>query len=273
MRAPFLGGPVVFILALLLAAFEAWPASAAEMPTDFVYLSDIDPSIEQDMRYAGADNFTGRKVPGYDAPECVLVRQAAEALKAVQADVKAKGLTLKVYDCYRPAQSVAAFVAWSKAPDGPDEKAVHYPALAKTELFPQGYIATVSGHSRGATMDLTLVPLGGETVQPATGGHALGACTAPAAMREADTSIDMGTGFDCFDVKANTAVQGLSVAQQQNRLMLVDAMARHGFKNYEKEWWHYTLENEPYPNTVFDFPIEPRDTRRIDGSMSQPAPK
>jgi len=242
----------------IAAALSAIPASAAEMPKDFVYLSDIDPSIEQDMRYAGADNFTARRVPGYDAPECVLVREAAEALKAVQADVKANGLSLKVYDCYRPAEAVAAFVAWSKAPDDPDSKAIHYPALDKTELFPQGYIATVSGHSRGATMDLTLVPLDAESVQRSTGGNALGACTAPAAMREADTSIDMGTGFDCFDVKANTAVPGLSAEQQQNRQELVDAMARHGFKNYDKEWWHYTLENEPYPDTVFDFPIEPR---------------
>jgi zinc D-Ala-D-Ala dipeptidase len=167
MRAPF--------FALLLSALAAIPASAAEMPKDFVYLSDVDPSIEQDMRYAGADNFTGRPVPGYDAPECVLVRQAAEALKAVQAEVKAKGLLLKVYDCYRPAEAVAAFVAWSKAPDDPDSKAAHYPALAKAELFPQGYIAAVSGHSRGATMDLTLVPLDTDPVRPATGGNALGA--------------------------------------------------------------------------------------------------
>jgi zinc D-Ala-D-Ala dipeptidase len=250
MRTPF--------LALLLSALAAIPASAADMPKDFVYLSDIDPSILQDMRYAGAANFTGRPVPGYDAPECVLVRQAAEALKAVQADVKAKGLSLKVYDCYRPSQAVAALVAWSNAPDDPDSKAVHYPALAKTELFPQGYIAAVSGHSRGATMDLTLVPLDAESVQPATTWNALGACTAPAADREADTSIDMGTGFDCFDVKANTAVPGLTMAQLQNRKMLVDAMARQGFKNYDKEWWHFTLENEPYPDTVFDFPILPR---------------
>jgi D-alanyl-D-alanine dipeptidase len=245
---------VVLTVSAVLAAI---PASVAEMPKDFVYLRDIDPSIEQDMRYAGADNFTGRKVPGYDAAECVMVRQAAEALKEVQAYVKAKGLSLKVYDCYRPPQAVAAFVDWSKAPDDPDEKAVHYPALAKSELFPQGYIATVSGHSRGATMDLTLVPRNAPA-RPEANEHALGACTAPAADREADTSIDMGTGFDCFDVKANTAFPGLSTEQQQNRDMLVDAMARHGFKNYEKEWWHYTLENEPYPDTVFDFPIEPR---------------
>jgi D-alanyl-D-alanine dipeptidase len=250
--------PAIFLCVVVSAA----PSRADDMPKAFVYLSDIDPSIEQDMRYAGADNFTGRTVPGYDAPECVLVRQAAEALKAVQADVKAKGLSLKVYDCYRPAEAVAAFVAWSKVPDDPDSKAVHYPALAKTALFPQGYIAAVSSHSRGATMDLTLVPLDAESVQPATGGNALGACTAPAAMREADTSIDMGTGFDCFDVKANTAASELTPEERDNRKTLVDAMARHGFKNYEKEWWHFTLANEPYPDTVFDFPIEPRGSSK-----------
>jgi zinc D-Ala-D-Ala dipeptidase len=245
------------LVLIFIAAIAAMPCAAEEMANGFVYLRDVDPTILQDMRYAGTDNFTGHAVNGYDAPECVLVREAAEGLKAVQAEVKTKGLSLKVYDCYRPGQAVAAFVAWSKASDDPDSKAVHYPALAKAELFPQGYIAAVSGHSRGATMDLTLVPLDADPVQPPTGGNALGACTAPAAMREADTSIDMGTGFDCFDVKANTAVPGLSMAQQQNREMLVDVMARHGFKNLDKEWWHYTLENEPFPNTVFDFPIEP----------------
>ncbi len=246
-------------LVLLIGAILApMPAGAMEMPKDFVYLSDIDPTIEQDMRYAGADNFTGQPVPGYDAPECVLVRQAAEALKAVQADVKAKGLRLKVYDCYRPAQAVAAFVAWAKAPDDPDSKAVHYPDLAKTELFPQGYIAAVSGHSHGATMDLTLVPLDAHPTSPAPREQALGACSAPPDDREADNSIDMGTGFDCFDVKANTETAGLTPEEQENRKSLVEAMDRHGFKNYDKEWWHYTLENEPYPDTVFDFPILPR---------------
>src|SRR5262245_28605217 len=136
-------------------------AFAAEMPKDFVYLRDIDPTILQDMRYAGRDNFTGEPVPGYDAPECVLLRPAAEALAAVQADLRAKGLTLKVYDCYRPARAVASFVEWAKKPDDPAEKAIHYPNLPNSALFPI-YIATRSGHSRGATLDLTVVKLGSE---------------------------------------------------------------------------------------------------------------
>jgi zinc D-Ala-D-Ala dipeptidase len=246
---------LILVLSLGLAAT---PLRAAEMPGGFVYLRDVDPSIQQDMRYAGSDNFTGHPVPGYGAAECVLVKQAAEALEAVQADVKSRGLGLKVYDCYRPAPAVAAFVAWSKRPDDADSKAVHYPALAKSALFPEGYIATASGHSRGATMDLTLIPLGAEPASPSSGPRALGACTAPEAEREADDSLDMGTGFDCFDVKANTDASGLTAGERGNRQILLDAMARHGFKNYAKEWWHYTLDREPYPDTYFDFPIEPR---------------
>ena len=192
-----------------------------------------------------------------DAAECVLVRQAAEALKAVQADVKAKGLTLKVYDCYRPARAVAAFVAWAKQPDDPKAKTTYYPNLPKSALFPD-YIATRSGHSRGATLDLTLVPIdaageaqAGENAKPR-------ACTAPQKGHAPDGSLAMGTSFDCFDVKANTAALGLSKEERENRDRLVEAMQAHGFKNYPMEWWHFTLQPEPYPDTIFDFPIAPR---------------
>jgi D-alanyl-D-alanine dipeptidase len=241
----------------LLVSILATPAHAGDMPKGFVYLRDVDPSIEQDMRYAGPNNFTGERVPGYDAPECVLVREAAEGLKAVQADVKAKGFTLKVYDCYRPARSVKAFVDWSKLPDDPKAKATYYPALAKGALFPD-YVALVSGHSRGATMDLTLVPLDPPAAPAAPPSGGTMACTSLEGQRVPDTSIDMGTAFDCFDVKANTEISGLTDRQRANREMLVRVMKRHGFKNYDKEWWHYTLENEPFPETIFDFPIEPR---------------
>jgi D-alanyl-D-alanine dipeptidase len=248
---------MIRLIAVLGASFAATRVLAAGLPAAFVYLRDVDPTIQQDMRYAGSDNFTEHPVPGYKSPECVLVREAAEALKAVQADLKQQGLGLKVYDCYRPAEAVGAFVTWSKQPDDPDSKAVHYPAFAKTSLFLQGYIATVSGHSRGATMDLTLIPRGAKAVPPSATGHALGACTAPRAEREGDDSLDMGTGFDCFDVKANTEASGLTPEEQANRKLLVDAMARRGFKNYPKEWWHYTLDPEPYPDTIFNFPILP----------------
>jgi zinc D-Ala-D-Ala dipeptidase len=246
-------------LVVFLIAVAATPAPAGEMPDGFVYLRDVDPTILQDMRYAGMQNFTGHVVPGYDAPECVLAKQAAEALKAVQGELREKQLTLKVYDCYRPARAVAAFVAWSKLPDDSKAKSSYYPGLEKRDLFPD-YIALVSSHSRGATMDLTIVPLtAGEPARPPP--DAPTPCTAAIGKRAPDTSIDMGTAFDCFDVKAHTVVPGLDAEQQQNRQMLVDVMARHGFKNYEKEWWHYTLEGEPYPDTVFDFLIEPRGSQ------------
>jgi D-alanyl-D-alanine dipeptidase len=233
-------------------------ASAAALPEGFVYLRDIDPTILQDMRYAGSNNFTGAPVTGYDAAECVLVRPAAEALAAVQADLRAKGLTLKVYDCYRPARAVAAFVEWAKAPDDPSAKTTYYPNLPKAALFPD-YIATRSGHSRGATVDLTLVPITSEPQSPTPAESAAPlSCTAPQQGRAPDGSLAMGTRFDCFDVKANTAAPGLSQEEEDNRATLVEAMQARGFKNYPLEWWHFTLEPEPYPDTIFDFPVAPR---------------
>jgi len=238
----------------------AFSASAGEMPKNFVYLADIDPTIQQDMRYASANNFIGKVVPGYAAPECVLVKPAAEALKRVQADVRAKGFTLKVYDCYRPARAVAAFVDWAKEPDDRKAKTIYYPNLPKSALFPD-YIATRSGHSRGATLDLTLVPI--DTAQ------AVGAddrepkpCTAPQVEHAPDGSLAMGTTFDCFDLKSHTIVPGLTDEERANRSILVDAMTAQGFKNYANEWWHYTLEGEPYPDTIFDFPIEARPAKQ-----------
>ena len=247
-----------FALALCIAAtLVVAQARADDMPKDFVYLADIDPSIQQDMRYASANNFVGKVVPGYSAPECVLVRQAAEALKRVQAVVHANGFTLKVYDCYRPARAVAAFVDWAKQPDDPEAKMVYYPNLPKSALFPD-YIATRSSHSRGATMDLTLVPLGETTPNDEGNNHAKGPCTAPQAKSAPDGSLAMGTTFDCFDLKSHTIVPGLTDEERTNRAMLVDAMKAEGFNNYANEWWHYTLDGEPYPDTIFDFLILPR---------------
>jgi D-alanyl-D-alanine dipeptidase len=251
--------PLSFSLACLAAvalSSAGAPAFAAEMPNDFVYLRDIDPNILQDMRYAGRDNFTGEPVPGYDAPECVLLRPAAEALAAVQADLRAKGLTLKVYDCYRPARAVAAFVEWAKKPDDPAAKATHYPNLPKSALFPD-YIATRSGHSRGATLDLTIVKLASEPQAETETATPL-PCTEPQQGLGSDGSLDMGTSFDCFDVEANTAAQGLTREEQDNRATLLGAMQARGFKNYPLEWWHFTFEPEPYPDTIFDFPIVAR---------------
>ncbi len=249
--------------ALLVCLLGLWtatlPASASEMPKDFVYLRDVDPTIQQDMRYAGANNFTGGPVPGYDAGECVLARQVAEALKAVQADLRAKGLGLLVYDCYRPTTAVAAFVDWAKLPDDLRAKATWYPNLNKSDLFPE-YIATRSGHSRGATLDLTLEPLEAAGEAQAGADAQPRACTAAQEGHAPDGSLAMGTSFDCFDMKANTAASGLTGEERSNRAMLVEAMQARGFKNYPMEWWHFTWQPEPYPDTYFDFPIKPRPT-------------
>src|SRR5262249_30941580 len=162
---------------------------------DFVYLRDVDPSIAQDIRYAGGANFTGRPVDGYDAGECVLLRQAADALKKVQAAVQTQGLSLKVYDCYRPARAVAAFVAWAKEPDDPKAKTTYYPNLAKSALFPD-YIATRSGHSRGATLDLTLVKADAVGTPAETEEGKPRACNAAQKGHAPDGSLVMGTSFD-----------------------------------------------------------------------------
>jgi D-alanyl-D-alanine dipeptidase len=145
-------------------------------------------------------------------------------------------------------------VEWAKTPDDAKAKTVYYPNLPKSALLPD-YIATRSGHSRGATMDLTLVPLSpSEEAAPQSGG----ACTAPQTGEAPDGSLAMGTTFDCFDLKSHTIVPGLTEEERTNRTILVEAMQAQGFKNYPKEWWHFTLEGEPYPDTIFDFPIEPR---------------
>jgi D-alanyl-D-alanine dipeptidase len=152
---------------------------------------------------------------------------------------------------------VASFVDWAKQPDDPKAKSIYYPALEKRDLFP-GYIATRSGHSRGSTMDLTLVPTESTAPFEASIAQSIAACTATEGARAPDNSLDMGTSFDCFDTKANTEASGLTDSERKNRDLLVDVMRRHGFENYDKEWWHFTLEGEPYPDTIFDFPILPR---------------
>jgi len=223
------------------------------MPEGFVHLRSVDPTIAQDIRYAGADNFTGRPVPGYDAAECVLVDGAAEALRQVQAALKAEGLGLKVFDCYRPAQAVSAFVRWAKQPANPNLKRAYHPRVAKNRLFP-AYIARRSGHSRGAAVDLTLVDLSPASAQASRDG---GICRRPRGRAIARADLDMGTGFDCFDRLSRTDAPGISKIQRENRALLVRVMRQHGFRNYAGEWWHFSFRPEPYPETYFDFPVPP----------------
>ncbi|MCB0902185.1 MAG: M15 family metallopeptidase [Actinobacteria bacterium] len=224
-------------------------------PEGFVRLSTVAPGIVQEMRYAGEHNFLGRPVKGYDVGECWLTAPAARALARAQRTVEAQGYQFKVYDCYRPQRAVDDFVAWAQDPDDDVTRAEFYPRLEKDVLFPQGYILEKSGHTRGSTVDLTLIPAGAGVSPEWTAGGPLVDCAAPADERFADTSIDMGTGFDCFDPLSATASKQTTAEQAANREVLVDAMTEAGFTNLPEEWWHYTLDDEPYPDTYFDTPI------------------
>jgi D-alanyl-D-alanine dipeptidase len=200
MRAALLltGATVSFLFGLIVEAVAAERGKA--LPQGFVYLKDIDPTIVQDVRYATPFNFTGARVPGYDAPECVLLREVAMALKAAQDELRAQNLGLKVYDCYRPRRAVRAFVDWvEKTGSKGDER--HYPHTSRADLVKLGYISAVSSHSYGTAVDLTLIALPFKASQ-AEAGKSYGSCVAPKAEREPDESLDMGTGFDCFDTQS-----------------------------------------------------------------------
>lgn len=257
-RAAAVWGAVCAV-ALCCPPASAQPSPLA--PDDFVALQDVDPSILQDIRYYTPHNFTGDPVNGYLAPLCILTRQAADALARAQRDFVEDGFTLKVYDCYRPQRAVDQFVSWAENLADERMKAEFYPRVEKSALFADGYIAERSGHSRGSTVDLTLVPLPAGPTPSYLPGQPLIDCTAPQAVRFPDNSIDMGTGFDCFDTMANTSDPRINGEQTKNRTLLLEGLERYGFVNYDKEWWHFTYRpadiGEPFPDTIFDFPVDP----------------
>ncbi len=243
-------------LIALLAAASVSQANAQTLPGGFVYLRDIDPTIIQDIRYATSNNFVGRPLNGYGAGECVVKREVGVRLKAVQQELARWKLSLKMLDCYRPARAVADMVAWAQ--NGKETPAEHRynPALSKTELFRLGYVANHSQHSTGAALDLTLVDLKADHSARFDPAKAYADCTAPADARAPEGSIDMGTGYDCSDVKAHTAATSITPTQRHWRDLLVAAMARQGFVNYSREWWHFSLPGAGGP--AYDFPIRPR---------------
>ncbi len=237
-----------FALLLLLVPALTWACPdddpEEERPDDIVPLRTIASNILQDIRYAGRDNFLGARVSGYDSPQCLLTREAAHALMRAQSTLLRKGWQLKIYDCYRPQRAVQHFVRWAaKSEEGTRER--YYPTLSKPQLLEQAYIAACSGHSRGSTVDVGMIPL----------DFRIPRMTAPACGTADAQAADMGTGFDCFDPRSYTDSKAVSNEQQLRRFILKSAMEAAGFKNYDKEWWHYTLVNEPYPETYFDFPV------------------
>lgn len=224
------------LLIMLIGAMTAntWAQTASnqeKMPKGFVVLSDVVPDIIQEIRYHSTYNFVGTRVDGYEEPVALITRQAAEALKAVNRELMAQGYRIKVYDTYRPQRAVSHFVRWAKAISDTLTKQSFYPEVDKRLLFKLGFIASKSGHSRGSTIDLTLV-------------HA-----------QSGKEVDMGGVFDYFGELSHPDYKDITPEQKANRLILRDAMLRHGFLPLDTEWWHFTLSNEPYPDTYFDFPV------------------
>ena len=228
---------MLLILAAISLAFSpAQAQEAAPVRQGFADAAAMVEGLVVDMRYFGEHNFIGKRIDGYEAPRCLQAREAAVALAAVQRDLATRGQGLKAFDCYRPARAVAHFMRWARDTADVAHKAEFYPEVDKRDLFKLGYIAERSGHSRGATADLTLVRHGeGEG---------------------AGTDVDMGSPFDLFSPKSWPSDKSVSAEARANRALLAAAMMRRGFVPYDKEWWHFTLAKEPYPKTYFDFVVK-----------------
>ena len=214
--------------------------TCCENPKEFALVTDVVPDVILEMRYFGTYNFTGTRIDGYEQPIALLTKEAAKALKEVSDDVKARGYRLKIYDAYRPQRGVEHFLRWAQEPDTL-MKPYFYPMFSKAELFEKEYICKKSGHTRGSTVDLTLFDM------------------------KTEKEVDMGGTFDWFGEESHPDFcapdmkfqEGGKLTRQQfeNRMLLREAMLRHGFKPFPTEWWHFTLENEPYPDTYFDYPV------------------
>ncbi len=243
---------LVYLLLCLCVAAVAKPPQP--MPADFVYLRDVAPTILQDLRYAEYHNFIGKPLNGYFANECIVTNRAALALASVQHTLQQSRLSLKVYDCYRPQMAVDEMLAWGKKNNDNAMQAEFYPRLNKTQVLTD-YITIPSAHSRGSTVDVTLVNV--PTYQQAEyhRGQPLSACYNPYLQRFADNSIDMGSGYDCLDKTAKPTTQHSSAVARAHRQLLREVMMAQGFVPSAKAWWHFSLQPEPYPDTTFNFPI------------------
>ena len=222
---------VAIILLLSAVALASGSAKLSDDASGFVLLSEAVPDAILEIRYYSTYNFVGERIEGYEEPLALLTREAAAALKDVSDELAEKGYRLKVYDAYRPQAAVTRFVDWAQ--DGGDTrmKAYFYPELDKGALFSGGYIAKRSGHSRGSTVDLTLFNMA------------------------AGKDVDMGGTFDYFGERSHPDYRGVTEEQHANRMLLREAMVAHGFKPLATEWWHFTLKDEPYPDTYFTFPV------------------
>lgn len=219
---------------ILLVVFLGFTVqlSAQTLAKGFTYLSSIDSSIQLELRYITNDNFLGTPVDGYEKDTCIITLPAAKALKEVQSKLSKFGLSLKVFDAYRPQQAVDHFVRWAKVMNDTLQKKNYYPDIDKKNLFKLGYIASRSGHTRGSSVDLTIIDV------------------------KTGEELDMGSPFDFFGAASHPEYQKINKEQRSNRLLLRNLMMEAGFKPYSQEWWHFTLKDEPFPKTYFNFPIK-----------------
>jgi D-alanyl-D-alanine dipeptidase len=220
------------ILAILALLTSCTASNQNSLSKGVVYVTDVIPTAQLEIRYFSDDNFVGTVIDGYEAPKAILTIEAAQALKKAADTLEEQGYYIKIFDAYRPQRAVDHFVRWAKDLDDTKMKEKYYPDLDKSVLFELGYIAEKSGHSRGSTVDLTLIEI-------STGKE-----------------VDMGSGFDFFGEISNHGTDLITAEQEKNRNILRDAMVDAGFEVYPEEWWHYKLKDEPYPDTYFDFPVK-----------------
>jgi len=248
-----LATPVTFVT-FVAAVVSTAALAGSPLPDGFVRLTDLAPDIRQDIRYAGTRNFMGHSVPGYERPACILAIPAAEALERVQAHLVARGLSLAVFDCYRPRRAVAAFVRWAKEPTKSGETSTYLPTIARTDVIRLGYVAGRSSHSRGIAVDVTIVRTdNGPPAAPKTVAKNA-RCNSAEAAADLAGSLDMGTRFDCFDEMSHFAHNQISDEAQRNRALLRRAMKAEGFRSYPREWWHFSIDVPGY-ETEHDFPV------------------
>lgn len=221
---------IIFTLLIITILFSF--KSLSKLPKGFVYVSEIIPNLKLDLRYLISNNFVGKPIDGYKAKKCILTIQAANALKKVNDELQEQGLCLLVYDAYRPQKAVNHFKKWAKVLGDTLTKSQFYPNVAKKDLFKLQYIASHSRHSSGSTIDLTIF------------------------SSETNEVLDMGSPYDYFGKESWVNYQDLSKEQLKNRKLLQEVMLNNGFRNYPKEWWHFTLRYEPYRNEYFNFNVE-----------------
>jgi zinc D-Ala-D-Ala dipeptidase len=218
----------IFLLFFCVSIFSY----SQNLAKGFVYLNDIDPTIQSELRYIAANNFIGKPIDGYINNTLIVSEPAAEALKKIQEKLTEFGLSLKIFDAYRPQQAVDHFVRWAKVLNDTLMKQQYYPKVPKNRLFELGYISEKSGHTRGSTLDLTIVDVA------------------------TNTELDMGSPYDFFGEQSHALNDKISKKQRANRLLLRNLMLTNGFKPIKSEWWHFTLIDEPFPETYFNFPIK-----------------